>query len=111
MSTADEEIAILAAKIRRAAPGLAAREEQERQDALKALREICICPGCPTYNVCAEQAAEKFFCAEGGSTVCIQGEHGCLCPDCPVHAEMGLSHRSFCTRDSETVQGYGTPER
>ncbi len=111
MTTTDEEMATVAAKVRRAVPGLAAREEQERKDALKALRELCNCPGCPTYNICAEQAGERFFCAEGGSTVCISSERGCLCPDCPVHAEMGLQHRSFCTRGSEAIQGYETSPR
>ncbi len=111
MNSADDQTALLAAKIRPALRGLAHREAEEREEALKELRSICICPTCPTYNVCAEQAKEKFFCAQGGSTQCIKNEIACFCPDCPVHAELGLDHTFFCVRGSETVQGYGTGGR
>jgi hypothetical protein len=107
MNSADEQTALLAEKIRPALRGLAHREAEERDKALRELRSICICPTCPTYNVCAEQAGEKFFCAQGGSTQCIRNEIACFCPDCPVHAELGLAHIFFCVRGSETVQAYG----
>ncbi len=79
---------------------------EEQRKALGTRRGMCICPGCPTYTDCAKNAGELLFCLTGKSFMCITDEEDCLCPSCPVTAEMGLKHTTFCIRGSEKAQRY-----
>ncbi len=83
---------------------LAKMKDSERAKALGNLRSMCICADCPTYTECAKKAQESFFCGIGGSFVCISKEIDCLCPTCPVTAEIGLTNNFFCTRGSAKAQ-------
>jgi len=78
--------------------------EEERMKATEATKAVCICPNCPTYNECAQEKGELFYCALGGSQTCIIKESGCICPACPVTEKMGLTNQYFCTRGSESQQ-------
>ncbi|RXE56696.1 hypothetical protein ABH15_00485 [Methanoculleus taiwanensis] len=72
-------------------------------------KELCTCPDCPAYTECAENAAERLFCAIGGSFRCITEQKTCLCPTCPISREYGLTHTAFCVRSAETNQRYFDP--
>ena len=76
----------------------------ERMKMVKEKTGMCICPDCPTYTDCAKNAQERLFCIHGTSFVCISQEIDCLCPGCPVAADMGLLSNFFCTRGAEAVQ-------
>jgi hypothetical protein len=76
----------------------------EKMKMIKEKKEMCICPGCPTYNDCAESAQETLFCVIGGSFLCISKEKDCICPICPVTPDLGLTRDFFCTRYSEGQQ-------
>jgi hypothetical protein len=65
---------------------------------------LCICGMCPSFVECKEEIA--FCLAEKGTSGCIKGEQGCLCPGCPVQAEKDFSHVYYCTRGSETGQSH-----
>jgi hypothetical protein len=49
---------------------------------------------CPSYFDCGEPLA--FCLADAGKSRCITAENGCICPGCPVQAEMHLSHDYYC---------------
>ncbi|MDI6719993.1 MAG: DUF2769 domain-containing protein [Methanomicrobiales archaeon] len=88
---------------------LLSMKEMSPEDLKKTLedrRNMCLCPGCPTYTRCAKEADEKFFCNTGKSFMCIDTEVACLCPTCPVWTDMGLKYKFFCTRSSEKAQRY-----
>lgn len=78
----------------------------EKAEAAVKFSALCICPSCPTYNLCAKKAQELLFCLKGKSFLCISDEKGCTCPACPVTTEFGYRHRFFCTKGSETAQRY-----
>ena len=78
--------------------------EEEQIKATEADKALCICPDCPTYNECAQQKDELFYCALGESSKCIDRESGCICPACPVTEKMGLTKQYFCTRGTESQQ-------
>jgi hypothetical protein len=62
----------------------------------------CVCRTCPSYFDCGEPIA---FCfAETGKSACISHENGCVCPGCPVQAEMGFGHDYYCIYGSEKAQ-------
>lgn len=61
--------------------------------------ENCICPDCPSWIPEAAEKGEGGYCATGISE-CIVLEAGCVCPTCPVTAEMGLEWGYYCTRGS-----------
>ncbi len=82
---------------------MSAEEQAKTYDGLK---PKCICPGCPTYTNCAKNAKELLFCAYGKSFLCIDREKTCMCPNCPVTAELGLKKNFFCTRGAEKAQRY-----
>jgi len=63
---------------------------------------LCICRMCPSFVDCKEEIA--YCLAEKGSSGCIKEEQGCLCPGCPVQAEVDFQHVFYCTRGSETGQ-------
>ncbi len=58
-------------------------------------REKCTCPGCPTYDECMTAEDEQIYCAVGES-VCDPARLGCVCGDCPVHSEYGLTGTYYC---------------
>ena len=78
--------------------------EEERKKAIKANKKHCICPDCPTYNECAKEKGELFYCALGKSQACITKESGCICPACPITETMGLTKDYFCVRGTESQQ-------
>ena len=78
--------------------------EEERMKATDANKALCICPNCPTYNECAQENGELFYCAMGASPICITKELGCICPACPITEKMGLTHDYFCVRGTEREQ-------
>ncbi|UCE96996.1 MAG: DUF2769 domain-containing protein [Candidatus Bathyarchaeota archaeon] len=78
--------------------------EEERMKAIETKKEICVCGGCPSYNDCAREKKELLYCALGKSATCITDEAGCICPNCPVTEQMGLTHDYFCTKGSEREQ-------
>lgn len=78
--------------------------EEERMQAIKENKNLCICPNCPTYNECAKEKRELVYCALGKSQVCITEESGCICPACPITEKMGLTKDYFCTKGTESQQ-------
>lgn len=71
------------------------------------LRLKCICPQCPTFTPCAEDAQERIYCIVGRSIRCIAEDLGCICPTCPVTEELGLKYLTFCLEGSEAEQQSG----
>ena len=47
------------------------------------------------------QKGADLFCLVGKSRECQQDELGCICPDCPVTAELDLKNTYYCTQGSE----------
>ena len=69
-------------------------------------KPMCNCPICPTHTTCAKNAHELLFCLVGKSFMCISEQKTCICPTCPLTAEFGLKHSSFCTKEAEKAQRY-----
>ena len=63
---------------------------------------LCVCRMCPSYFDCGEPIA--FCLAESGKSACITMENGCMCPGCPVQAEMRLKHDYYCIYGPEKEQ-------
>lgn len=78
--------------------------EEEVNKTMEDYKRQCVCPGCPTYNKCAEKEGELFYCRLGKSPTCITEEAGCICPACPITDKMGLTHEYFCTKGTEKEQ-------
>ncbi len=78
----------------------------EMKTAMEKMISMCTCPTCPTYNRCAKNAKEIFFCGTGKSFMCISEEKGCICPSCPVTTELGLKYTFFCTKGAEKTIRY-----
>jgi len=78
--------------------------ENERMNAIEENKALCICPDCPTYNECAQEKNELFYCGMGKSPTCITQESGCICPACPITEKMGLTHDYFCLKGTEKEQ-------
>ena len=55
----------------------------------------CTCPGCPTYNKCMDKGTEVLYCTVG-ATACELERKGCLCGECPVWRDNGLTTFYFC---------------
>jgi len=66
-------------------------------------RSKCNCPTCPTYAQCAKDRGELAFCVSKKSS-CITEMKVCLCPNCPVHEELGLKFMYYCIRGNEGDQ-------
>ncbi len=64
-------------------------------------RKKCTCASCPSYNECTSAKKELIFCLVGKSKDCMIDEVGCICPDCPVTAELELLNTYYCTQGSE----------
>jgi len=83
--------------------------EMSTDDQNKAIEEYkgsCICPTCPTWNKCAEDANEKLFCVTGKSKNCITEPKGCMCPTCPLaqSLDVGVERNTYCLNGSEMEQ-------
>jgi hypothetical protein len=78
--------------------------EKERMKAVEETRAQCICPECPTYNECAKEKNQLYYCGIGESPTCIIKEQGCICPACTVTEKMGYTNQFFCTRGTEKEQ-------
>ncbi len=74
---------------------------EKKKSEVERMKGLCICPDCPTYNVCAGEKRELLYCILGKSPSCIEDELGCICPDCPVAAEADLVNLYYCTQGSE----------
>ena len=85
---------------------IAQKSDKEKVEMINGLKEKCPCPGCPTYNTCAEKAGEKLFCILGNSFMCISYDRGCACPTCPLKKDVGLKYKEFCLKGSEMAQRY-----
>ena len=57
--------------------------------------ERCICPGCPTRNECMKNRNQVLFCSQG-KTECDLERKGCLCGECPIESEYGLTDFYYC---------------
>lgn len=68
--------------------------EEERMNALKASRKMCVCGRCPSYNDCAMESKELLYCVLGKSSECITEEGGCLCPSVRLLSRRDL-HMTF----------------
>lgn len=75
---------------------------EDREAEIDGLRAECICPDCPTYNKCAEEAGDVLYCFLGKGKGCMADELGCNCPDCPVAAQAELGNIYYCINGSET---------
>jgi hypothetical protein len=78
----------------------------ERERAIGAEKNKCICSTCPTFTGCAKNAGEIFYCANGNSFMCISADKGCICPTCPVMSDLGLKYKSYCLKGSEKALRY-----
>jgi Protein of unknown function (DUF2769). len=74
--------------------------DAEQKKMINHLKEMCLCPGCPTYNNCMREKSEKLFCTLGKSA-CSVTKKSCLCPGCPVTSRMGLTMMFYCANGSE----------
>jgi len=81
-------------------------DKDEQSKKIGSMKDMCICPKCPSYTSCAKNAKELLFCATGKSFMCIDQEKGCICPGCPVTKQLGLKNKFFCTKGSEKAQRY-----
>lgn len=68
-----------------------------RPDDNQETAEMCLCPGCPTYNDCMRSNEERLFCARGKSA-CDVSAVECICSECPVWASFRLDSYYFCMR-------------
>jgi glucose/arabinose dehydrogenase len=59
-------------------------------------RRLCICPSCPSYNLCMENNLERLYCAKAKSK-CEIVKKGCICGECPIASEYRISGFYFCT--------------
>lgn len=55
----------------------------------------CFCPGCPTFNECMNGNEERLYCARGSSR-CSLKRLGCVCGECNVAIDYGLSSNYYC---------------
>ena len=55
----------------------------------------CACPMCPTFNECMKGKEERLYCARGKSR-CPFDRLGCVCGECEVALDHGLSSNYYC---------------
>ena len=58
-------------------------------------RELCLCPGCPTFDGCMRDGGETLYCGVG-RTPCEPASKGCLCGGCPVTSAYALKGGYYC---------------
>jgi len=90
---------------------LASMPKDERAKLIDAQKAHCICVECPSYTDCAKNSQEVFFCGIGQSFTCISQDKGCICPTCPVTANLGLKYKDYCLKGSEKSQRYDSTPR
>lgn len=74
---------------------------EEVRNLMDGYKKKCTCAACPTYNECMARKRELIYCILGKSRNCQIDELGCICPDCPVAAELDLKNTYYCTQGSE----------
>ncbi|WP_201798828.1 DUF2769 domain-containing protein [Methanomassiliicoccus luminyensis] len=79
------------------------RPEEKAQDMDQKLT-MCICGKCPSYTDDNRDRQQALFCSKGRPQSCDTTNKGCICSDCPVSSEMGLTHTSYCIKGSERDQ-------
>jgi hypothetical protein len=61
----------------------------------------CICPKCPSYNVCGKEKNELLFCAAPkAARKCAYNENGCICDGCEVYKNNKLTKGYYCRKGS-----------
>jgi hypothetical protein len=71
--------------------------QQLRAAPVDELTGRCICARCPSYDPEVETAL--LFCVHGRSQT-LTTDVGCICRDCPVAAEYGLTWKDYCFKGS-----------
>lgn len=80
-------------------------DPEQGKKMLEEHRAKCICPDCPTFNDCAKQKGELFFCSiYSARSGCITKEKWCICETCPVTELEGLTKTYYCIKGNETEQ-------
>lgn len=79
------------------------RPEEKAQD-MDTKLAMCICGKCPSYTDDNRDRQQALFCSKGRPQSCAMTNKGCICSDCPVSSEMGLTHTSYCIKGSERDQ-------
>lgn len=75
-------------------------EEMTEEQKMEFVFANCVCAKCPSWTKeCTEKGVKGGFCAVG-KTDCITKESGCICPECPVTAKLGLKWGYYCMRGS-----------
>jgi hypothetical protein len=62
---------------------------------LPANADRCVCPTCPTYNDCMQDAGQRMFCSRG-VTECGPKPMSCVCGTCPVWSQYTLKDYYYC---------------
>lgn len=76
--------------------------QNEMEEKKEMVLSMCICPSCPSWVECDEDGGFCFVTI--GKSECISEEKGCVCGQCPVTEELGLTHEFYCTRGSDEAQ-------
>lgn len=85
--------------------GTMGMSEDEQKKMMKQNMDMCRCPQCPTHDQCAKEKNELLYCSiKRGKSACDLSMKGCLCPDCPVKANMGLRYSYYCLLGNEKEQ-------
>ncbi len=79
----------------------AAAAASVKVDDVPANTERCRCPSCPTYDACMREKQQVIFCSRGKSD-CGPKAVSCMCGQCPVWAQYGLSGYYFCIQGAAT---------
>lgn len=60
-------------------------------------RDRCICRNCSSYpvNCGLEVKSEILYCGTAQSECDIE-KNSCLCPNCPIFEELGLTETYYC---------------
>ena len=89
-------LAFIEERLGKVAPAAAATEDAvTRVDDAPENAERCRCPSCPTYDACMREKTQALYCARGKSD-CVPAPVSCMCGECPVWGQYGLSGYYFC---------------
>jgi len=75
--------------------------EKEFDEWMLSKMDACQCLDCGTHNQCAKNSGERLYCVVMKSPFCIENKKGCLCQDCPVSLELGLTRTYHCVEGAE----------
>ncbi|KAF5075333.1 DUF2769 domain-containing protein [Methanobacterium aggregans] len=80
--------------------------EEDRNQTIKDLKDMCICGTCSTYNECSKNALEGLYCVLGKSQECITEFKGCECPNCELaqSLDVGKIFNIYCLKGNEMEQ-------